>query len=501
MRKVLIPVESYDDAVSLKDKISWYPNQRIILVWPKDGRILNSELDLALIARAAKGQNADLVLVTHHPVIREWAEALCISVYPSITTAENGNLLRQGGHVLKIRKSRGFSAVIEDKQKIPSNSSIFAAGKTLRIVPILLSILALLALCVTILPSARITYYPKISVQEIEIDLRASEVISGITLSGNIPARFKSVEVNGELSKESSGETFIPSTKSTGEVTFTNLTDFPVEVPQGTILTTGVPDGTQFILLDSVKIPSGTSGIASGRVEAITPGSAGNVKIGEITVIAGDLSDMLEVNNLQALSGGSDVETTSPDEDDYQKLKNDLINQLKTDAIAQLHAQESQNIQIIDESLLIDSVISEEQVNPVGQPSDTATIRLDLSMKVLTYMENDLKTIALMGLNSDLQKDFIPLDDEITLEQIGGMRVDELGQAYWTVRASRVIIPKWNPDQAANQMAGKRVEDAADYLSSVMQQTEPAKIQLLTSWWPWMPFLPTQIHFVNGMSL
>lgn len=52
MKTHIIQLERYDDVTSVADKIAGSRANRVLLVWPRRGRVLARPLDLVLIQRA-----------------------------------------------------------------------------------------------------------------------------------------------------------------------------------------------------------------------------------------------------------------------------------------------------------------------------------------------------------------------------------------------------------------------------------------------------------------
>ena len=60
-----IQLENADDVGSIRDRLSFLRGQRVLLIWPEEGTILNRKLDLVLIQREAMRRAIRLALVTH----------------------------------------------------------------------------------------------------------------------------------------------------------------------------------------------------------------------------------------------------------------------------------------------------------------------------------------------------------------------------------------------------------------------------------------------------
>lgn len=499
MKTTVIQLENYDVVASIKDKLSWNSTERIILVWPKRGRILESELDLAFLQRAAESYGSRMVLVSHHPQIREWAEGLGIAVFASIAAAENWDWKTPIKKKVEKKKSQGYSSIVSKKPERVKNTHSQPVGRSQKVFASILSLAALIALFVVIVPRAEITVFPVTSQQQIEITIKASEVYSGASPSGNIPASKSYAEVSGELSQPSSGKTTIPTEKATGLVTFVNLTETSVNIPAGTLLMASGENGLLFQTMEDATLTAGINKSIEVSVEALSPGSEGNVGAGEIKIITGDLGEFLSVSNLTPFSGGGGIETPSPTENDYTILETQLLADLLQQGLISLKENRDQGIEIIEESLTVDEILLKERVTPIGESSDEAVLHVTLRVSALTYQKNDLEIIAALVLNSNLPDGYKLLNNDITLQQLEAISIDQLGQSTWKISASQTLVPDWDVEAVTNEITGMSVKKAKDYLGSLFDQSEPARIDLITDWWPWMPMLPTQIKIVDGV--
>ena len=236
------------------------------------------------------------------------------------------------------------------------------------------------------------------------------------------------------------------------------------------------------------------------RLKLLLAGSDSNVAAGEILTVAGEVGTQVGVMNSDVFTGGGGIETPSPNENDYAVLEQQLLENLLEQGLVSLQAEIMQGTVLIKESLGLDEVMVEEQVNKISEPSDEAVLRMTVIVKALTYRESDLRAIASLILTSSQPESMLPLDESINIDQKGEIIVDDLEQALWTMKASRLLMPEWNQDTATTELAGKTVSDANLIFSALFSQSEPARIKLITRWWPRLPFLPTQIHFINGAS-
>lgn len=498
MKTNVIQLEVHDDVISIKDKMAWQSCQRMILIWPVRGKILHNELELVLLNREAKRLGAELALVTHHPVVREWALDSNLPLFASISAAEKTTWKTDTRGSLANKVPKGVDVIKAVKDKLPQQPSSNPAGFLVRGLSILLSLLAVIALLVVIIPQAEVIYFPVTTQQAIEIRIKASEVFSGINPSGNIPEKAMFVEVSGEKSIPSSGKVIIPITKAVGEVVFTNLTKTAVTLPVGTLLLTGDDTLIGFSLTEEVIVPAGVKDTATGRVEALAAGIEGNLGAESAWTLSGGMDALVSVTNPDTFSGGGGVETPSPNEEDYTTLERQLLIELMVQGLDSLKADKMMGVELIEPSLTLDQILLSEQVNIIGEPSDEAVMRMNVRLKLYAYQQNDLNTIADLVLTSNQPAGFMPMNNAIIVTRVGDYQVDDFGQATWTVNASRTLVPDWNVEQTAEELTGMKVSDAQSVFSQLFAQSSAANFKVWFARWPWMPFLSTNIHFVVG---
>jgi hypothetical protein len=88
MKTQIITLESHDDLISVRDRMSWAKTPRILLVWPKFEKVTLRQVDLKVLQRHASTLGAQLGLVTRQRRVRADAEALGIPVFTSTGEAQ-----------------------------------------------------------------------------------------------------------------------------------------------------------------------------------------------------------------------------------------------------------------------------------------------------------------------------------------------------------------------------------------------------------------------------
>src|SRR5574338_1568365 len=88
MKTQIITLESHDDLISVRDRMSWAKTARILLVWPKYAKVTLRQVDLKVLQRHAASLGAQLGLVTRARRVRQDAQALRIPVFESTGQAQ-----------------------------------------------------------------------------------------------------------------------------------------------------------------------------------------------------------------------------------------------------------------------------------------------------------------------------------------------------------------------------------------------------------------------------
>lgn len=81
MKTVLLSLEAHDTPVSIRDRMVWAKNSRILLLWPSRGKPQIRPFDLTLLWRQACAQGAALALVTRDSSIQQAARRLGLSTF------------------------------------------------------------------------------------------------------------------------------------------------------------------------------------------------------------------------------------------------------------------------------------------------------------------------------------------------------------------------------------------------------------------------------------
>ncbi len=294
MKTQIIQLEPHDDTISVRDKMGWIQTGRVVLVWPARGHLLDRRLDLVLLLRHSQSLGTQIALVTSDPEVRFQAHSLGIPVYKSIRKAQKARWSRP-------RQSSRNRAWVDQPwqdrltrvQAILANPphrrrSTRTLALPLRIGLFALAVFAVLSIAAVLIPSAEITISPAIRQQEITLNVRVSDSIDQVNLSGILPVRWATTIVEGRSSVQTTGSINIPADFAEGEVVFHNLTDQSVTIPEGTVVSTA-DSAHRYATLRESQVPGGANNEVATPIQAILPGSESNLSADRIMLLRANL--------------------------------------------------------------------------------------------------------------------------------------------------------------------------------------------------------------------
>lgn len=492
MKTQLILLESHDDLISIRDRMSWAKTPRILLVWPKSVRISLRALDLKVLQRHAAALGAQLGLVTRHRDIRREAQALGIPVFGS-----TGEAQRVPWPERRLRGKREWRRPRRDlrrlRRQVRAEEEAWRSHPAARILSFTLGVLAVLLLASLFIPQAEIVLTPEKQLQAVTLPLRADPSVNMVFMTGSLPAYELRVVVNGTREALASGEIPVPKTKAEGVVTFRNLTEEEVTVPAGTVLTsTGLP-GVRFVTLEMGELAGGLKATVDVPVQAEQPGAAGNVEAGTILAIEGSLGLQAAVWNAEPTSGGSDLVSPAATEADRERLRQALVDELQAKAQEQMQAQLTAGDVFFPDTLSLAQVMEETYDPPAGQPGRKVSLAMQIEFTALYASSADLAELAGAVLNASRPAGFAASDTPLSLETLSSPVTEADGVTRWNMRAARTLTRNLDLARVIPLAQGRSPQAAGARLTEALLLTEQPHITIRPSWWPWLPLIPFNI--------
>ena len=495
MKTQIIQLETHDDLVSVRDRMSWAKTPRILLVWPRGGKAALRPIDLTLLQRHAGSLGAQLGLVTTSEEIRDDAQKLDIPVFE--TTAEAQRVPWPVPHRrLKPHRSIRPADLKALRAKARLGEAVWRSHPAARLVFFAFGVLAVLILVALLIPGATITLTPISRMQTAILPVTANPAISTVFLSGSLPARKTNVTIAGSQSAIATGQMTIPEQESQGEAHFRNLTQSVMTIPVGTVIRSLGSSPVRFITLQEGKMAAGVGQVVDLPIQSFEAGAAGNLPADSLQVIEGSLGLSLAVTNPEPTSGGRDRYITAPSQVDRERVRQALLATLRYNAQMELKSTLAPGDLVFPDTLIIVRIIEEAFDPPEGQPGRTLTLSMRLECSASYASAADLEQYANATLDASLPEGFVPAPRSLLFKSLYSPVTDSDGTTRWQMQVERRLFQWIDLAQVSHLVQGRSPKAARRRLESALPLSSPPQITLKPSWWPWLPLAPLRIAVV-----
>ena len=493
MKTHVVQLERDDDIVSARDKMLWSKAPRILVVWPRRGRVLNRELDISLLKRQSQKLGAQLAFVTFDDDVILYASEMGIPSFNSVSQAQRDvwkTSRRDVGMVEKPPRKWTLDELTEWKKKGNKRSTPKTA---VRIGAFIAGAMAVLVLGLFLLPSATVTVMPAEEVQTLNLNVQSNPDVKSPTLAGVIPVNRMTVIVEGQDQIPSSGALRLSDTFAEGEVELTNLTDEKVTVEAGTIVLTINEPSIRFETLKTVTVGTGEENTAVVKIQAVIPGEGGNVAEETILAMEGTSGLALRVSNPAATTGGEDRNVPTPTEQDLRRVTDRLLLSLQESARQDIERMLGDSGIVMTDTLQVRETIFSQQQPDLGEPGDMLTLTLQVEFEARYIERKDLEHVANVAMNAGLQAGYEPVPETMRILEVhqtnSGAEISE-----WQVVAARAVQENWQRDSAVRSLLGARPDEAAAILGADYHLDTAPVVKIQPGWWPWLPYLPLRIQ-------
>lgn len=492
MKTALITLESHDDLISVRDRMSWAKTPRILLVAPKFIKVNLRQVDLKVLQRHASTLGAQLGLVTRQRRLRAEAEALGMPVFASTGEAQKAAWSKP--RKSQLPRKAPDRTLREKRHQVQVREETWRAHPVTRIMAFSIGVLSVLALVSLFIPRAQVKINPVTKMQNMVVPVTASPSLDSVFITGNIPAREKRIVVEGTQIIRVTGEGIVPQSKARGMAIFRNLTQSAVTIPIGTIVAAG---DVRFATTELGVLNAGVGETVELKIEAVEGGLSGNVEAEAINVVEGRLGLSVSATNPEPTAGGRGRSSMQATDADRARVKELLLKSLEEEARARLLDELKPGDVLFDKTFSLSQILSEIYDPPAGAAGSQLTMTMQAEFTVQYADASDLTELAALALNASLPSGFSPASDALTVEPVTAPQLLEDGSLRWTIRAERRLVQQISPVQVTQLIQGLTSSAAQSKLEDVLPlQSEPV-ISLTPSWWLWVPIVPFRIEVVT----
>lgn len=489
MKTKIITLESHDNLISVRDKLSWAKTPRILLVWPKYEKVSLRLLDLKVLQRHADSLGAQLGLVTRWNNVRRDAESLNIPVFDSTSSAQKDAWLESPPRKRRIPKPPQAD-LRKKRDEVRIQEPAWVKSLLGRIILFAIGVLSVLVLAGLFIPSAQVTLFPESKTVSAVIPVQASLSFNSVSLNGDIPAQEIFATVDVQKSKSITSQIAIPKTKAKGFVQFQNLSSSEVTIPAGTIVATG--DLIRFETLNRTVLTGGVNQIVEVPIQAVNAGEVGNVDAETIISIEGPLGLSMTVINPEATSGGEDENAIGANENDRATLREETLNELRLLAESQIRTELAEKDFLLVDMLELKEIFVEEFSPLENEAGDSLTLTMQAEFTALYILANDMQTLTSSYLNASIPEGFSTID-EMQFELIDTPFTDSDGVTRFQLQISQNTVKHVDVLQVFNVIRGHDLQNAKDELNASFTLRQEPQITINPSWWNLLPLIPFNI--------
>jgi hypothetical protein len=488
----IITLESHDDLISVRDRMSWAKTPRILLVIPKFEKVTLRQVDYKILQRHASTLGAQVGLVTRVRKIRAEAQALGIPVFES--TGQAQRVVWSQPKRRKLPRKAPDKRLREKRKQVQVREEAWRVHPVTRITALAIGALSVLALVALFIPRAQVTLNPVVKTQSISLTVNAHPSFDDVFITGNIPAREKRIVIEGMQTITVTGEGIVPQSKAQGEVEFRNLTQAAVTVPEGTEVSAGE---IRFVTTEEVVVPAGVGKKIVAPIQAVEGGIAGNVDGETINAIEGRLALSLAVTNPEPIIGGRELASVQASDGDRARVKKLLLQSLEKSAREKFSAELSSGDVLFEPTMKLTQILSEKYDPPPGAVGAKVTLTMQVEFTAQYASASDLTELAALAMNASIPSGFRAASAAVTVTPLSNPFLDSEGTLKWNIRAEREIVQSFDTVYVTDLVQGLGVKEAQANLKKNLPKESSPQIRLSPSWWRWVPLLPFRIEVVT----
>lgn len=518
MKKDIIYIDIEDDITAIIGKVKDSKDKIIALVPPKQSSVLQSAVNLRLLARTSKTDKKSLVLITNNQALSGLAASVKIPVAKNLQSkpeiaeipaldVDDGDDVIDGSQlpVGELVKTTGASADTSGNKKVdeiiddlddPSDSSVPKTPprkaskndmKALKqkgakvpdfnkfrkrlfiIIGIVIILIGFLVWAIKFAPAAKIIITAQTTSETVNTQARLSTSTTNVE-SSTLRSTTKQTEKEVSVDFEATG-TQTKGERATGVLTLTRSLGGSVNVPAGTRFSNG---NYVFTTTSSVVVPGASVGQNSTQ---LIPGTV------DINVTAAAIgpeynlsarSYTSSINGIAAygeqMSGGSRETVKIVTASDIQTASEKLASQSDDDVKEQLGAEFGDDFTVIDDSYTIDraSAVSTPAVGE--EATGTAKLTSKATYSLTAISNSDLETYLKGILTSQLVADG-KTDQDVYDSGVSKVSFKDYSGSGDTrsviISTTGQIGPKIDEDAIKEQVKGKRYGDIQSELGKI----------------------------------
>jgi hypothetical protein len=503
-----LQLEPGDNATTVRDRLSFLRGKRVLIIWPEAGTALNRKLDLVLVQREAARLAIRLAFVTHDPQVIQQANELQISVFETVGSSERGRWKRGRFKVFTTRANKPDEEPAADElMPVASRvrSETFKPRRTRPLIQLgaLVLIIAVIALAsYVVMPSAAVVIVPAQERLQVETSIVAdpNPSVTAVDIdNGIVPATLIQIPIEETAATQTTGVRDTADTRATGTVIFINQTDQPIDIPAGAIVSSSAGTPILFQTTEGALLGGGVGLQVEAPVEALPEyaGVLGNLDVGLINVVNGELAAQITVRNLSPTSGGENRALRSVTQDDQERLLFTLRQQMQARACEEMTSRiDASQIVLCDTVRIVEERDDLIQFSAqVGETADELSLTMRIVVEATSVSQLNGQQVAFARLAAQIPRGRVLQPETLSYAPGIVQSIDAEGRVGFSITASGIVTAQVEAEQLRDRLAGRAPADALAYLDSELdlQPNIPPQIMISPEWLPHLPLLAFRI--------
>jgi hypothetical protein len=462
----VVHVERDDDIASILGKVDTAPTSAVVLS-VRSNRTLTSELGMRLLERHGQVTGRRIAIATSSWSIRNRARqaGIPVSVSPRHISWD---------------RPRASLAFGEMALPVPSWTTIF------QVTFLIAAFLAMLALVVTMLPSATVTVFP--ATEPVTRTVRVTGNTANTTVDAvalTVPAERTQTTTTYNFPYGTTGQAEVPDQSAQASLSLTNNAGATVTVPVGTVFRT-IDSGLAFALIQEVDVEPAETVRATARAEE--PGSPGNVAAGTITVVPAEFEDSLTVTNEQPATGGTERVAQAVTQSDVDGARLALRAALEVPEVREQIATGAVGEGAFDDLIQVD-ILNVTFEPEVGEASPYVFLFSQLAISGLVVDEDALLDLATLVLQQGPEGEvLVVLEDTVEVRNLELISFDiEAGVLTFDMTAAGRVAQGVDEEAIEDAIKGKSEGDAEAEVNRQVLGERSAQVEISPDFFPWVP--------------
>lgn len=490
----VIQLDAGSGLASLRQRLRDVSLGRVVVEIGWDARLLSRSLDFELLRREGLHRAMEIAIVSADPTRRGLAQRCGFAAFASVeqaTASPAWRPLRKPS--VEAPPVRWWEEPVPTRPPTPRRLSprMESLRRGFRGTTLIAVLFALLTTGVLVVPTGKVVLVPQEehfkTVVPVSVDPDAEAIDFGAMV---VPSRKVGVEVEGYLSLPTTGTMDVAMGRAMGIVLFTNLLAQDYTVAAGTVLRTSSTNyPVRFRTTAEVAVPAG--GQATVPIEALDD-AGGNVAAFQVNRVEGAASSAVRVTNPEPTTGAEAEETSAVSQEDYDRLEQELSNQLLGVASADMEGLLEVNESLLHESLRIEAVPKRAFDRFVGEQAQTVGLTLRLLVSGQAVDIDDAEAVAYSQIKQRIPEGFAPVSAAF---EIGEESEEVIGPGPYAlfVSAEAYAAAELDRDLAVELVRGSVLTDASTALLTNLPLGQQPRLSVWPAFFGRMPILPLRI--------